>query len=163
MRPIIAVCVVQAHPDSRSESRFLRKVRTYVALVAAAYISLHVKAGEDRTYDQYAHESIKSAKTILIKSGKCSDVNDCTRKKYVFFDPVRHGVSLVFYGITEEPIVKQLIAMLAQEFYRLPLGSSLHARFVSTTKEVDLRRSFFKRVPVFAELHMQYGKHEPED
>lgn len=129
--------------------------RTIVALLMAALIPLNALAGEDRSYEQYARQAITAAQAILIDGEKCSDANDCTRKQYVLFQPVSQGIYLDFYGITEEEIVQQMFGMLAQQYYRLPRGSSLHARFITSTKEVDLKRSFFKSAPLFAEIHMQ--------
>lgn len=127
-----------------------------------AFITFNALAGEDRTYDQYAREAIKATQKILINSGKCIDENDCTRNQHVFFSPISNGIEFKFYGITEEPLIKQLFAMLAQQYYQLPNGSNLHARFVSTTKEVDLKRSIFKSPQIFTEIHMK-GQHMPNE
>lgn len=134
-----------------------------VVLLTAVLIPINASAGEDRLYDQYARQAINAAQTILIDAGKCSDANDCTRKQYVFFQPISQGVSLDFYGVTEEAIVQQIFGMLAQQFYRLPRGSSLRARFIASTKEVDLKRSVFKPTPLFAEIHMQGANHGPNN
>jgi hypothetical protein len=133
------------------------------ALLTAALIPLNALAGEDRSYDTYANQALTATQAILVDAGKCSDINDCTRKQYAFFAPTSEGISLHFYGITEEATVQRIFGMLAQQFYRLPRGSSLHARFITSTKEVDLKRSFFRPVPVFAEIHMQSTSHGPNN
>jgi hypothetical protein len=126
-----------------------------IALLMSASISISAHAGEDRSFDQYTHEAINAVENALINSGKCTNVNDCTKKQYVFFNPISQGIDLHFYGVTEEALVQQIFSILAQQYYSLPPGSSLHARFVSSTKEVDLKRSVFKAAPVFAEIHMK--------
>ncbi|ASF49085.1 hypothetical protein Q7A_03365 [Methylophaga nitratireducenticrescens] len=129
--------------------------QTIITSLITAIISFNAFAGENRSFDQYSREAINAANKILIDFGKCSDVNDCTKKQYVFFNPISQGIELHFYGVTEEVLVQKIFGMLAQQYYSLPEGSSLHARFISSTKESDLKRSFFESTPVFAEIHMQ--------
>ncbi len=127
----------------------------FASLLITVFIAASALAGEYRTLDPYAQETVNAVQEILIGSGKCIDKNDCTRQQYVFFNPIPKGIDLSFYGITEKELVEKLFIVLAREYYRLPAGSSLHARFVSSTKKNDLKRSSFKSAPVFAEIYMQ--------
>ena len=125
------------------------------ALIIAILVSINVFAGEDRTFDKYAHETINDINKALIDFGKCTNVNDCTIKNYILFNPVSQGIDLHIYNVTEEELVQKIFSILTQQYHRLPPDSSLHARFISSTKEADLKRSFFEAAPVFAEIHMQ--------
>lgn len=133
-----------------------RKIlKMLIGLLVATSVPFSALAGEDRTFDPYAHEAINTVVKALIHSGKCTNKNDCTRKQYVFFNPVSQGIDLYFYGVIEEALVQQIFSILVQQYYHLPAGSSLHAKFISSTKKVDLKRSIFKSAPVFAEINMQ--------
>ena len=123
--------------------------------IMTALVSTNAFSGEDRAFDAYAREAINSVNKALITFGKCANEDDCTKKEYVLFNPLSQGIDLHIYNVTEKVLVEKIFSILIQQYYRLPPGSSLHTKFISSTKKEDLKRSLFKPAPVFAEIQMQ--------
>lgn len=123
-----------------------------VGLVLAILGFSYAQAGEDRSFDPYMRVAINEVKAILIAAGKCSDMNDCSKRDIVFFNPKPKGVDLTVYGITDPAIVQIIITAMAKQYYSLPSGSSLRVRFFVHTHSEDMKRGFLRSAPVFAEL-----------
>jgi hypothetical protein len=68
-----------------------------------------VSATKPGAYNDYAHSLRKKVDSVLIRSGYCSNSNDCNKKEYLLYVGSSEGLTVELYQIPNAEILKEII------------------------------------------------------
>ncbi len=127
---------IDGRPSTKWTNRLRYFVTTIFPLLLFGILVVGLSMNTERYYTE-GRELCDSIKTILIAGKLCSDQEDCTRKKYVFFECAT-GVYISIYGITDQSLIKKIVALCIEK-HANNRGIRYELTMYRQTKEEDVK------------------------